>query len=337
MRHRASAASSRPSASGSTPLRRSSQLPSSAAISAGQHAAVVVRGDRREAPAADRRHALPLGLDPAARLGVVGGPRQALPRRHAPGARGRPGRPREASLRDRAERRSPTQAEPVEPARCEDHRVEPALAALAEPGVDVPAERLDGEPRLEREELSPPARRCRPDPHAGTELARAAQRVTRILARRVGADGQPVRVSRRHVLRRMDGDVDSALEQRLLELLDEHPAAADLAERTRPVAVAGRGDRNERDLDAGPAQRIGGALGLGQREPTAARPDAKQHDTGRSGWVAGTPHAAARAAGCGQRRSGPREAGSSTRRARGTASRAFASSPNPNRCRTASA
>ena len=65
--------------------------------------------------------------------------------------------------------------------------------------------------------------------------------------------------------------------KRLLELLHEDAAGADLAERLRPVAVAGRRDRDERDLDPGPAQPLDGLLCLGEREPTAARADADEH------------------------------------------------------------
>ena len=83
---------------------------------------------------------------------------------------------------------SRAEPEPVEPARREDDRVEPPLAALAQPGVDVAAERLDRERRLEREQLRPPAHRRRPDPHPGPNPVGAAERVPRILARRVGAD-----------------------------------------------------------------------------------------------------------------------------------------------------
>ena len=56
----------------------------------------------------------------------------------------------------------------------------------------------------------------------------------------------------------MDRRVDATLEQRLLELLDEHSALADLAERAAAVAVAGRRDGNKRDLAAGHAQLLGG-------------------------------------------------------------------------------
>ncbi len=137
--------------------------------------------------------------------------------------------------------------------------------------------RLDRERGLEREQLGPPAHRGGPDPHPGTNPVGSAERVTRILARRVRADDEAVGVGRGHVLRGVDRDVDPAVEQRLLELLDEDAALADLAERLRAVAVACRRDRDERDLDAGPAQPLAGQLGLRQREPTSAASDSEKH------------------------------------------------------------
>jgi hypothetical protein len=76
------------------------------------------------------------------------------------------------------------------------------------------------------------------------------------------------------------GDVDATYEERLLQFLDEDAAASDLAERPRPVAVACGRDRDQRDLETRPAQRIRSALGLGQRQPATARADAKQHSCG---------------------------------------------------------
>ena len=73
--------------------------------------------------------------------------------------------------------------EPVETARGEHDGVEATLAPLAQPRVDVPAQRLDRERRLEREQLGPAAGRGGADPHPGPDRAGAAERVARILAR----------------------------------------------------------------------------------------------------------------------------------------------------------
>src|SRR5207244_295029 len=121
----------------------------------------VVRSDRGETAAAHRRDAGALGLDTPSRLLVVRACDELL--------LAASDLERERALRrlgkevDRG--KAPPdlarEPEPVEPARREHDRVEPALAALAEPRVDVPAQRLDRERRLEREELSAPAHRRR--------------------------------------------------------------------------------------------------------------------------------------------------------------------------------
>jgi hypothetical protein len=171
----------------------------------------------------------------------------------------------------------PAEPEPVEPARREHDRVEPALPSLPQARVYVAAQRLDRQRRLEREQLRLPPHRGRADPHPRPQLGRTAERIAGILTAEVGADREPLRVRGRQVLRRVNGDVDPPFEQRLLDLLDEDSAGADLAERTRAVAIAGRRDRHERKLDAGRPQRREGALGLGEREPTAATADADEH------------------------------------------------------------
>ena len=166
-------------------------------------------------------------------------------------------------------------------------------------------------------------------------IASAPQRASRGSSRRVYAPtASPSSVGRGHVLRRVHGDVDAALEQRLLELLHEHAAGADLAERPRAIAVARGRDRHERDLDPGPAQRLGGALGLGEREPTAAGADAKQHST------AGSRCAARRTARPAARPDADERGGSLQRQRPPDDHRSrhdCSSSPSPNRWRTTSA
>ena len=100
--------------------------------------------------------------------------------------------------------------EPVEPAGGEHDRVEPSLGALAQPRVDVAAQRLDRERRLEREQLRLAPRRRRADAHPRPDRVGAAQRVARIVALEVRADDEAVRIGRGHVLGRVHGDVDAA-------------------------------------------------------------------------------------------------------------------------------
>ena len=208
------------------------------------------RGHRCEATAAHRRDALPLRLDATPRLGVVQRLHQLLlsdahlQRERALACLG------QQLLGSEAPADLVAEPEPVEAARGKHNRVEPALDALAQARVDVAAQRLDRQLGHEREQLRAPAHRRRADAHARPQLTRAAERVTRVLALEVRADRETVRIGRRHVLGRMHGDVDPPLEQRLLELLDEDTARADLAERLRAVAIARGRDRHERDLQA---------------------------------------------------------------------------------------
>src|SRR5207247_6362776 len=78
---------------------------------------------------------------------------------------------------------------------------------------------------------------------------------------------------------RVHGDVDAPPKERLLDLLDEDAAVADLPERPLTVAVTGCRDRDEGDLDARPAQRLRRPARLRQREPRTARSDANEHRT----------------------------------------------------------
>ena len=183
--------------------------------------------------------------------------------------------------------------QPVEPTRSEHDRVEAALPTLPQARVDVAPQRLDRERFVERQQLRLPSHRGCPDPHSRSQLLRTAERVPGIVAAEISADHQTFGIRGGHVLRGVDGDVDPPLEQRLLELFHEDPARADLTERTGAVAVTGRRDRDERELDAGRSQRRESALGLGEREPTGATADADEHRRVASARAARNQHRAA--------------------------------------------
>ena len=78
-----------------------------------------------------------------------------------------------------------------------------------------------------------------------------------ILARGKGAEHEPVGQHRGHVLQAVHGDVDAAVEQRLLDLLHEERLAAEVGEGDVGEAVAGRPDGHDLDVDAEGAQRPG--------------------------------------------------------------------------------
>src|SRR5262245_63815441 len=82
------------------------------------------------------------------------------------------------------------ETEPVEAARCEHDGVELPFVALAQARVDVAAQRLDPQRRLEREQLRLSAHGRSADAHAGADLVRAAQGVAWLVAPEVSAAGQ---------------------------------------------------------------------------------------------------------------------------------------------------
>ncbi len=143
------------------------------------------------------------------------------------------------------------------------------------------------QPRLEREQLGASTRRGGADAHARLELGGATEGVARIVALEVGAHDEPGGIARGHVLRRVHRNVDPPGEQRLLDLLDEHPALADLAEGALAVAVPGGRDGDERDLDVvSAAERLAArsacaSASLEPREPMRRSIDAPS--PGRSG------------------------------------------------------
>ncbi len=75
-----------------------------------EHGAVVVRGDGRQTPTADRGHARPFRLHPPAGLRIVCGGDELLLARPGPGAPARPVRPPAAALPGRSGGRSPRPA-----------------------------------------------------------------------------------------------------------------------------------------------------------------------------------------------------------------------------------
>ncbi len=259
-------------------MRRSTHAPSSVGDERVEHRAVVVGRNRSEAAAADDSDTAPLrprrgGASPGRRP-----PRRAPPRPRAPVARARPARPRAASPRVEADSRSRAPS----PSRSRPHAASTIASSPRSPRLRRRVSMFPRSGSIESDGSSASScARRRTDavpmriPAASASAPHSASRGSS--RAQVRADGEPVRVRRGHVLRGVDGDVDPPGEQRLLELLDEDAARADLAERPRPVAVAGRRDRDERDLDARAPQPLRRLLGLREREPTAAGADAYEH------------------------------------------------------------
>ena len=238
----------------------------------------MVGGHRRQAPSADRGDAGALGLDPAPGL------RDRRPRRPAPLRRRGPGRasaPCPASgSSSSGSNRWPISA--ASPSRSSPHAARTTASSPRSPRLRRRVSMFPRSGSIESvgSSASSWARRrteAVPIRIPGRSAVGTAERVARVVAREVGADGQPGRVGRGHVLRRVHGDVDPPVEQRLLELLDEDAAVADLAERAAAVAVAGGRDRDERDLAPGRASSSAASAACVSASRLPREPSRKQH------------------------------------------------------------
>ena len=100
----------------------------------------------------------------SSRLAATPGPPRRPVGIRSPAPPGRPpaGTPAAQPLGD-----VPLQAQPVEPRPGQDHRVEPAVERLVQPGLDVAPQRHDLDVRPPVEELRPSPRRAGADPGAG--------------------------------------------------------------------------------------------------------------------------------------------------------------------------
>jgi hypothetical protein len=82
---------------------------------------------------------------------------------------------------------------------------------------------------------------------SGTRTGGRDEHVARVLALGHAVDRQPVGEPRLHVLERVDGDVDLAVAQRLLDLLGEQALAAGLGQRPVLDAIPRGADRHDGD------------------------------------------------------------------------------------------
>ena len=104
--------------------------------------------------------------------------------------------------------------------------------------------------------------------------SRENDRVARILAWQHAGDLEPVRKKRRHVLAAVNGEIDLASQQRILDFFHEQALAADLREWRLAQSVAGRFDDDDFALCAGAiAKKRGDGVGLIERKWTAAGAD----------------------------------------------------------------
>ncbi len=164
--------------------------------------------------------------------------------------------------------------------------------ASATPSCKLAQAGLDVATKLDDPQIGPPRQELRPAPQArradNRPLGQIAERavaqrdkgIAHILARQIGVDQQPVRLVDRHVLHRMHGDVDAAVQQRILDLAGEQALAADLLERAVLHPVAGGLDHHDLEGVAGQSecrhQAVTRLMRLGQSQQRAARADAQR-------------------------------------------------------------
>ena len=177
----------------------------------GQRHAVVVRGHRREAAAADRRDAAALGLDAAARLASsASATSSSSPARTCSASAPWPASGRSSlGIEAHADlvRRARAGRARTRRARSRRARARRACAAACRCCRATARSTASARARAAARGGAPTRCRCACPGRSGV---RAAERVARILALEVRADDEPVGVRRRHVLRRVHGDVDPA-------------------------------------------------------------------------------------------------------------------------------
>src|SRR5699024_1026543 len=192
---------------------------------------------------------------------------------------------------------------PAQPRGGEHHGVEVRVRAerTVQAGLDVAADPLHIQVRPGPQQLGAAARgagaHLRPGRQLGEgEAVAGAERVARILPRRVAGQGDLLERSRGEVLAGVDDHVDRPVQQRLAYGGDEHAGAADLGERTDAVAVAVGAHVHQLDGVPGAGhERLAHLPRLGQGEVGGAGADAQ----GRTGG--GHEVAPARTASCSRR------------------------------------
>ena len=123
-------------------------------------------------------------------------------------------------------------AHPPEPRRGDDHTVELLRPQLPDPGIQISAQRNDLQIGPPVPELHAPPERAGPDPRSAGHLLHLPvsfrdQDVPRILPGRYGGDLQRFRQFSRKVFHAVDGQIDVAAKERILDFPDENPFAAD--------------------------------------------------------------------------------------------------------------
>ena len=138
--------------------------------------------------------------------------------------------------------------------------------------MHIAAKRNDAQVRAAGEDLGSAPQRGRAHDGARRQLVDALRRagdqdVARVGARQQCRDDEPAGEGRRHVLHRVDREIDGAGQQGLLDLLDEQALAADLGQRPVLDAIARGADQLDAD-------------GVGRLQARIRRDQSLPHDLG---------------------------------------------------------
>ncbi len=163
------------------------------------------------------------------------------------------------------------ETETLETREREENRVHFALVELSQPRIDIAAQQHDVEIGTGARGLRVAAHGGRAETSALRQIGQrlglvGEERFAGILAFEKGAERQARRQGGRHVLHRMDGEIDLVLQERVFQFLDEESLAAGIGQ--APVLDAVAGGLEDHDL-AGTVFRGEAALhhvGLHERE-----------------------------------------------------------------------
>ena len=255
-----------------------------------------MRRQRHAAAAAQRTRHRPFGLH-RQHGGAVGQAGQALQECHRVGAHFEPQRalPRAGQHVRRLEHRANPrpQAKALQPGRRQHDRIKLAFVELAQPSVQVAAQRLHLQVRPQRTELHHPPQAGGADAGALRQFGQRRklvghERVARIFALQHGRQLEAFGQVHRHVLQRMHRQVGVASFQRGFEFLDKQPLAAHLGQRAVQNLVAARGHAQQLHLQPETGlQQLANMLCLPQREAAFAGGD--DEGFGHASMLSGAP------------------------------------------------
>ena len=157
-------------------------------------------------------------------------------------------------------------AEPLESGGGQDQRIHGPLREAAQPGIDVAADLDRAKVGPDRRDLGGPAWTPGAKPRSRRQLSERGrwpgdQHVAGVGPFEEAGQHQPWGWQRGKVLRRMHGQLRPPVEQRLLEVLDEHPLARRVGQAQRRLPVAMGGERHEDEF----VLRISASQGFGRK------------------------------------------------------------------------